>query len=74
MVAKPPAPEIPTIPPVTLAQPGYFKSPDRWRQNNRLARVVVTLSDGRQIATSFRDGMREQTIAIGGGPILFSSR
>ena len=50
-------------------QPGYFKSPDRWSNNNRLARVRVSLSDGREMVASFRDEMREQAIAIGGAPV-----
>jgi hypothetical protein len=49
--------------------PGYFKSGDRWAQNNRLAAIRVVLSDGRTIPANFEDEMREQEVAIGGGPV-----
>ncbi len=50
-------------------QPGYFKSPALWAKNNRVARATLTLSDGRTVTASFEDEMREQAVAIGGGPI-----
>ncbi len=50
-------------------QPGYFKSPQVWAKNNRLARVTVTLSDGRQFEATFADEMREQSIPVGGDPV-----
>jgi serine/threonine protein kinase len=49
--------------------PGYFKSADRWAQNNRLAAIRIVLSDGRTIPAAIDDDMREQTVAIGGGEI-----
>jgi serine/threonine protein kinase len=50
-------------------EPGYFKSPQTWEKNNRLARARITLSDGRQVEATFEDEMREQSVAIGGGPV-----
>ena len=50
-------------------QPGYFKSPQIWAKNNRVARARIELSDGRRIEATFADEMREQAVAIGGGPV-----
>lgn len=59
--------------PVSIARlqvlPGYFKSRDRWQNNNRLERVTVALSDGRGVSVRFQDRMEEQSIEIGGGPV-----
>jgi hypothetical protein len=49
--------------------PGYFKSPNRWSQNNRVAAARLVLSDGRAISATFEDEMREQAVPIGGGPV-----
>jgi hypothetical protein len=49
--------------------PGYFKSGDRWSQNNRVAAARIVLSDGRALSVAFEDEMREQVVTVGGGPI-----
>ena len=48
-----------------LWQPGYFKSPQIWAQNNRLATVTAYFSDGSSREISFDDRMDSQKIDIG---------
>jgi hypothetical protein len=48
-----------------LWQPGYFKSPQVWAQNNRLARVTAYFSDGSSREISFDDRMDSQKTDIG---------
>jgi len=49
--------------------PGYFKSGDRWSQNNRIAEAHLILSDNRVVKVAFEDEMLERDISIGGDPI-----
>lgn len=49
--------------------PGYFKSQDRWTNNNRVARAVLELSSGERRTVSFVDEMRAQTVAVGSEPV-----
>jgi hypothetical protein len=48
-----------------LIQPGYFKSPQIWAQNNRLATVTAEFSDGSSRELTFADRMDSQKIDIG---------
>jgi hypothetical protein len=48
-----------------LFQPGYFKSPEIWAQNNRLATVTAEFSNGSSRNLSFADSMDSQKIDIG---------
>jgi hypothetical protein len=48
-----------------LFQPGYFKSPQIWAQNNRLATVTAQFSDGSSRDLNFADRMESQKIDIG---------
>jgi hypothetical protein len=48
-----------------LFQPGYFKSPQIWAQNNRLATVRAEFSNGSSRDLSFADRMDSQKIDIG---------
>jgi F5/8 type C domain-containing protein len=48
-----------------LIQPGYFKSPQIWAQNNRLATVTAEFSDGSSRELSFADRMDSQKMDIG---------
>ena len=48
-----------------LIQPGYFKSPYIWAQNNRLATVKAQFSDGSSRELSFDDRMDAQKIDVG---------
>ena len=48
-----------------LIQPGYFKSPYIWAQNNRLATVTVQFSDGSSREINFDDRMEGQKIDVG---------
>jgi hypothetical protein len=48
-----------------LIQPGYFKSPAIWAQNNRLATVTAQFSDGTSRDLSFNDRMDSQKVDIG---------
>jgi hypothetical protein len=48
-----------------LIQPGYFKSPAIWAQNNRLATVTVQFSDGSSRDLNFNDRMDSQKADIG---------
>lgn len=43
-----------------LFQPGYFKSPSIWAQNNRLAAVTAYFSDGSSRELTFVDKMESQ--------------
>ena len=47
-----------------LVQPGYFKSPSVWAQNNRLATVTAQFSDGSSRQLNFSDRMDSQKIDI----------
>lgn len=48
-----------------LFQPGYFKSPQIWAQNNRLATVTAQFSDGSSRDLNFADRMEPQKIDVG---------
>ena len=48
-----------------LWQPGYFKSPAIWNQNNRLATVTAEFSDGTTRELTFDDRMDSQKIDVG---------
>lgn len=48
-----------------LIQPGYFKSPQIWAQNNRLAVVTAQFSDGSSRELTFVDSMTSQKVDIG---------
>jgi hypothetical protein len=48
-----------------LWQPGYFKSPTIWSQNNRLAAVTAEFSDGSSRELTFVDRMESQKTDIG---------
>lgn len=48
-----------------LIQPGYFKSPQIWEQNNRLAVVTAQFSDGSSRDLTFTDSMTSQKADLG---------
>ena len=48
-----------------LWQPGYFKSPAIWNQNNRLATVRAEFSDGTSRELTFVDRMDSQKMDVG---------
>jgi hypothetical protein len=48
-----------------LWQPGYFKSPQIWAENNRLAAVTAYFSDGSSRELTFTDQMESQKIDVG---------
>ena len=48
-----------------LWQPGYFKSPAIWNQNNRLATVSAQFSDGTSRELKFADRMDSQKMDVG---------
>lgn len=48
-----------------LWQPGYFKSPQIWAENNRLAAVTAHFSDGSSRELSFSDRMESQKSDVG---------
>jgi F5/8 type C domain-containing protein len=48
-----------------LIQPGYFKSPAIWSQNNRLATVTARFSDGTSRQLNFDDVMQSQKVDVG---------
>jgi len=48
-----------------LWQPGYFKSPAIWNQNNRLATVSAEFSDGTWRELKFVDRMESQKLDVG---------
>lgn len=45
--------------------PGYFKSPDIWKLNNRLASATLSFSDGTSRAINFPDRMDRQSFDLG---------
>lgn len=45
--------------------PGYFKSPQIWARNNRVAMAVFHFSDGTSRQFSFEDRMEEQMLEVG---------
>jgi hypothetical protein len=48
-----------------LIQPGYFKSPAVWAQNNRLATLTAQFSDGSSRQLTFDNRMDSQKVDIG---------
>jgi cytoskeletal protein RodZ len=48
-----------------LIQPGYFKSPAAWAQNNRIATFTAYFSDGTSRDLTFTDRMDSQKVDIG---------
>jgi len=48
-----------------LIQPGYFKSPAVWSENNRIATLIAYFSDGTSRDLTFSDRMDSQKIDIG---------
>ena len=48
-----------------LIQPGYFKSPAIWAQNNRIATLTAQFSDGTSRDLNFNDRMDGQKIDVG---------
>lgn len=48
-----------------VIQPGYFKGPQVWAQNNRLAKVTVQFSDGSSRVLTFDDRMESQRFDVG---------
>jgi hypothetical protein len=48
-----------------LFQPGYFKSPAIWAQNNRLATVTAQFSDGSSRTLNFDNRMDSQKVDVG---------
>ena len=45
-----------------VIQPGYFKTAELWRKNNRLSAVTIEFSDKSSRVVEFPDEMKEQTI------------
>ncbi len=48
-----------------LIQPGYFKSPAIWAQNNRLQTITAMFSDGSSRDLNFSDRMDSQKVDLG---------
>jgi hypothetical protein len=48
-----------------LIQPGYFKSPQIWAENNRIAVLTAYFSDGTSRDLAFSDRMDSQKVDIG---------
>jgi hypothetical protein len=48
-----------------LIQPGYFKGPQVWSQNNRLAKVTMQFSDGSSRVLTLDDRMESQRFDVG---------
>lgn len=48
-----------------LIQPGYFKSPQIWAENNRLETVTAYFSDGSSRVLTFPNSMESQRIDVG---------
>jgi hypothetical protein len=48
-----------------LIQPGYFKSPAIWAQNNRLATLTAQFSDGTSRDLNFDNRMDSQKVDVG---------
>lgn len=49
-----------------IITPGYFKTPELWKQNNRLASATFYFSDGTSRGVAFPDRMVEQKLELGG--------
>jgi hypothetical protein len=49
-----------------IITPGYFKTPELWKQNNRLASATFYFSDGTSRGFTFPDRMVEQKLELGG--------
>ncbi len=49
-----------------VVQAGYFKTPEIWRKNNRIASVTIEFSDNSKRSFNFADVMKEQTLEVGG--------
>ena len=47
-----------------LIQPGYFKSPQIWAGNNRLAVLTAQFSDGSSRELTFADSMTSQKVDV----------
>jgi len=48
-----------------IVLPGYFKSPEIWKQNNRVARAILHFSNGTSKVVNFPDEMERQAIDLG---------
>jgi hypothetical protein len=48
-----------------VIQPGYFKGPQVWAQNNRLAKLTAQFSDGSSRVLTFDDRMESQRFDVG---------
>lgn len=48
-----------------IVLPGYFKSSDIWKLNNRLARATLYFSDGTSRLVDFPDRMERQSLDLG---------
>jgi hypothetical protein len=48
-----------------IVQPGYFKGPQTWAENNRLAKVTLQFSDGSSRVLPFDDRMESQRFDVG---------
>ena len=48
-----------------VIQPGYFKGPQVWAQNNRLARMTLQFSDGSSRVLTLDDRMESQRFDLG---------
>jgi hypothetical protein len=48
-----------------IIEPGYFKTPELWRKNNRLAEIILTFSDRSKQSYGFKDLMKEQKFDVG---------
>jgi F5/8 type C domain len=48
-----------------LIQPGYFKSPEIWAENGRIAALTASFSDGSSRVLNFPDVMQSQKVDIG---------
>jgi hypothetical protein len=48
-----------------VIQPGYFKSPQIWAENNRIATLTASFSDGTSRDLNFSDRMDSQKIDLG---------
>ena len=48
-----------------IVQPGYFKGPQTWAENNRLAKMTVQFSDGSSRVLPLDDRMESQRLEVG---------
>lgn len=48
-----------------LILPGYFKSPEIWKMNNRLSAATFSFSDGSSQVFNFPDRMERQSLDVG---------